>query len=55
MNIARSEGNGFWWHVAGNPGGIYVRLASNEGVVLSRDEAARLIVGLEEVVRDGRD
>ena len=53
MNIARSEGNGFWWHVAGHPaGGIYIRLTSNEGVVLSRDEAARLLVGLEEVVGD---
>lgn len=55
MNIARSEGNGFWWHVAKTESGVYIRLANENGVVLSRDEAARLLVGLEEVLGDGRE
>lgn len=52
MNIARSEGNGFWWHVAETESGVYIRIAEQNGVVLPHDEAARLLVGLEEVVGD---
>lgn len=53
MNVARSGSNGFWWHVAENPGGlgVYIRIGGdNDGVVLPREEAEAFLEGLREVL-----
>ena len=50
MNVARSEGQGTWWHVAESPTGVYIRLAEAPGVTLPRDQALRLLEGLTEVL-----